>query len=115
MFLSSIIFALGCIISAFAPTLAVFLLGRAVTGLGAAGIYTVSTIVVLQLTGPKQRGIAIGVLNSSFTVGISLGAVIGGALVSRVGWVTIQNPFRLCSFTDGYNSEHFSGCKRSRP
>ena len=57
------------------------------TGIGAAGVLIVATIVVIQMIGPKRRGLFIGMANMGMTVGVSLGAVIAGALEPTIGWV----------------------------
>lgn len=87
IFVSSIIFALGAIVVSIAPAFASFLVGRVVMGIGAAGIFTISIILVLELTGGKRRGLFIGLINSGFTASIALGAIGGGALVPTIGWV----------------------------
>ena len=92
------IFTLGVLVTSIAPTLASFLLGRVITGVGASGIFGVSILLVLELTSKKRRGLFIGVLNTGFTLGVSLGAVIAGALASGVGWRSIfycQAPLAL--------------------
>lgn len=48
---------------------------------------TLSIILVIELTSKKRRGLMIGLMNSGYTSGVSLGAVIAGALVSHTGWV----------------------------
>lgn len=73
-------------ITAFAPTLTSFLAGRAVAGVGAAGVFTVSIIVVLQLSSAKRRGIFIGLLNTGYTLGVACGAIVAGALLPHTGW-----------------------------
>jgi len=99
MFVSTVIVCLGCIITSISPSLAVFLLGRAVTGTGAAGIMIVATIIAVQLAGAKRRGLYIGLINSSLTVGVSLGAVIAGALEPKFGWVC-RHYLHLLEFVD---------------
>ncbi|KAF1984993.1 MFS general substrate transporter [Aulographum hederae CBS 113979] len=86
IFVSTIIFCIGCILTAFAPNFTGFMVGRSVSGIGAAGVFTVSTILVLQLAPTKQRGLSVGLLNSGFTVGVSVGAIVAGALLERTGW-----------------------------
>jgi len=86
MFTSSLITALGGLITAFAPSLAVFLIGRVVSGVGAAGIFSVSIILVVQLTSPKRRGLFNGMLNTAFTIGVATGAVAAGAIEPVLGW-----------------------------
>lgn len=86
MFTSSLITAIGSLITAFAPSLAIFLIGRAVTGVGAAGIFSVSIILVVQLTSPKRRGLFNALLNTGFTIGVATGAVAAGAIEPVLGW-----------------------------
>lgn len=87
MFAASVLFAAGCAVSGLASRLGVFLAGRALTGLGASGIFTVSLIIVLQLATDKRRGLFIGLLNTGYTVGVSMGAILAGALTPVIGWV----------------------------
>lgn len=56
---------------------------------------TVSFILVLELAGKKNRGLFIGLLNTGFTIGVSFGAVIAGALLGSMGWVDLPS---LCSW-----------------
>jgi MFS family permease len=83
----SLLFALGGIITSQARHLRIFLLGRAVQGIGGAGIMTISFILVLELSSKKRRGLFIGLVNTGFTLGVSFGAVVAGALLPVVGWV----------------------------
>jgi MFS family permease len=86
MLVSAILMALGCALSAWARSFGSFIVGRVVTGIGASGVFTISVIIVLELTGSKRRGIAIGLLNSGYTVGVALGATAAGALLPLTGW-----------------------------
>ena len=72
-----------------------FIAGRIVSGMGAAGIMTISIILVLELTGKKRRGLFIGLINAGYTSGVALGAVLAGGLVEYTGWVCASN-FYLC-------------------
>lgn len=86
IFASTVLLAIGTIISGLANEFAGFIFGRVFTGIGAAGIFTVSIIIVLELTSAKQRGLAIGLLNTGFTIGVAVGATAAGALLPHVGW-----------------------------
>ena len=88
MFVASIIFAIGAIITSAAPSFAVFLIGRGVAGIGGAGIIALALILILQLASNKRRGLLLGLVNSGFTIGVSIGAVFGGALLPVIGWVS---------------------------
>lgn len=95
---ASILFAVGGVIASQAPTLRYFLIGRAIQGLGGAGIMTISFILVLELSGKKRRGLYIGLVNTGFTTGVSFGAVVAGALLPVMGWrflFWIQSPLGI--------------------
>src|SRR6185437_6868365 len=78
---ASVFFAIGGLVSSQASNLTGFLIGRAIQGLGGAGIMTISFILVLELAGKKRRGLYIGLVNTGFTIGVSFGAVVAGALL----------------------------------
>lgn len=80
-------FALGGMLSGGAPSVAWFLVGRCLTGVGAAGIMTLSVILVLALSPESRRGVFIGLVNLGFTIGLSFGAVVFGAVEPLIGWV----------------------------
>jgi MFS family permease len=117
IFVAAVLFSLGGIVASQAPSLGFFLLGRAISGAGGAGIMTISFILVLELSGKKRRGLFIGLVNTGFTTGVALGAVIAGALLPVRGWrfvFWIQAPLALVagvaiflciprSFTSGQN------------
>ncbi|KAK3659007.1 hypothetical protein LTR56_001444 [Elasticomyces elasticus] len=86
IFASTIILALGVVLSSLAQSFEAFVTGRAITGIGASGVFTISIIIVLELTGSKRRGLAIGLLNSGYTVGVAVGATAAGALLPYIGW-----------------------------
>ncbi|KAJ4396043.1 hypothetical protein N0V93_000259 [Gnomoniopsis smithogilvyi] len=83
---SALLFAAGAVICSRATSFVAFILGRAITGMGGGCIMTLSLILVLQLTSRKRRGLFIGMVNAGFTLGVSAGAVIFGALLPVLGW-----------------------------
>ncbi|KAI3318022.1 MFS general substrate transporter [Xylariaceae sp. AK1471] len=83
---SSVLFAIGCLVTSQAHSFAVFILGRVITGLGAGGTMVLAFILVLELTTKRNRGLFIGLTNAGFTTGVSLGAVIFGGLIATTGW-----------------------------
>ncbi|KAF7870518.1 hypothetical protein EAF04_004262 [Stromatinia cepivora] len=115
---AALLFAIGGIVTSQATDLKTFLMGRAISGIGGAGIMTISLILILELTSKKRRGIFIGLTNSGFTLGVSLGAVVWGALLPVVGWRSLflfQSPLAVLSgigiyfsipksFTSGHKS-----------
>lgn len=98
MFFSTILITTGTAITGLSTSFKMFLVGRALTGAGGGGILIVASIIVIQMTSPKRRGLYIGLVNSGMTVGVSLGAVIAGALEPKIGWKPlfgIQSPISL--------------------
>ncbi|KXT09196.1 hypothetical protein AC579_425 [Pseudocercospora musae] len=83
---SSFLLAAGSLMTGFANDFNGFVIGRAVTGIGASGVFTVSIIIVLELTESKRRGLAFGLLNSGYTFGVAVGATVAGALLPVIGW-----------------------------
>lgn len=84
---SSAFFAIGAVVCSQARVFSVFIAGRVLSGVGGAGVLTLSMILVLQLTSKKRRGLFIGMVNAGFTIGLSSGAVVFGALLPSLGWV----------------------------
>lgn len=84
---ASIFFTIGGVITSQAKDLHAFMFGRVIQGIGGAGIMVVSFILVLELTAKKRRGLFIGLVNTGYTSGVSLGAVVAGALLPVTGWV----------------------------
>ncbi|KAF1926269.1 MFS general substrate transporter [Didymella exigua CBS 183.55] len=98
MFISTVIIAAGTLIIATSTTFEMFIVGRVISGAGASGIFIVASIITIQMTSPERRGLFIGLVNTSMTAGVSLGAVIAGALESKVGWKPlfgVQSPLCL--------------------
>jgi len=87
------IFTLGMVIygamsfaSAFAPSVEVLLVLRAVHGLGAAvGGATAMALIVLAYP-PQIRGRALGLCVAFICMGLTLGPVVGGLISQNLGW-----------------------------
>ncbi|PSK55767.1 hypothetical protein B9Z65_4645 [Elsinoe australis] len=86
IFISTIILSIGTLVTAFVADFKGFIVGRAVTGVGGAGIFTVAIIIVLDMATAQQRGLLIGVMNMLMTIGVSAGATVAGALLPITGW-----------------------------
>lgn len=86
IFISTIILSIGTLVTAFVADFKGFIVGRAVTGVGGAGIFTVAIIIVLDMATAQQRGLLIGMMNMLMTIGVSAGATVAGALLPVTGW-----------------------------
>ncbi|KAL5333523.1 major facilitator superfamily domain-containing protein [Aspergillus crustosus] len=83
---SCVVLSIGLFATAAAPGLSVFLLGRALTGVGAGGLMVTGIIMTLDLVSKKRRALFIGMVNFGMTIGVSMGAVLAGLIVPAFGW-----------------------------
>lgn len=79
-------FAAGAAVSAAAPTVAVMLIGRAVTGVGAAMVLPNGLALLIHATAPAQRPKAIAVWAAMTGVGGVVGNIGGGAVLAAGSW-----------------------------
>nr|WP_237551783.1 MFS transporter [Streptomyces sp. SID8367] len=83
------IFAAGAIVSATAPNVAIMLMGRAVTGLGAACVLPNCVGILLHATAPERRTHALAIWAAASGIGGVVGNVGGGALLTAGSWRTL--------------------------
>ena len=81
-----ILFALGCLTCGLAPSFALVLVGRVVSGIGGAGINALVTIIITDLVPLREVASWRSYVNIAATSGRSLGGLIGGYLADRIGW-----------------------------
>jgi MFS family permease len=84
--ISICIFELGSLLCTVAATSAMFILGRAVAGVGAAGIISGSVVILSQCFPRHKRPLWTTVIGSSQMIGIVSAPIVGGALIDWVGW-----------------------------
>ena len=82
-----VVFAVLSAVCALAPTGGFLVAGRAVQGVGAAAIVPGSLALLSAVyDDPKERARAIGLWGGAGGVAAAIGPVLGGALVSTIGW-----------------------------
>jgi EmrB/QacA subfamily drug resistance transporter len=79
------LFAAGSLLVALAPTFGILLLGRAIQGLGAGGIFPVASAVIGDTFPAEKRGSALGLIGAVFGVAFIIGPALGGVLL-LLGW-----------------------------
>ncbi|MCL6452403.1 MAG: MFS transporter [Alicyclobacillus sp.] len=80
------VFLVGSFFCGVAPTFPTLLAARVMQAAGAAMLQANSVSIITATTPARDRGKAIGVQASAQGVGLSLGPVVGGALISLLGW-----------------------------
>ncbi|KAI8632126.1 MFS general substrate transporter [Xylariaceae sp. FL1651] len=80
------VFEIGSVICGAAPNSIVFIVGRALAGLGGAGIFSGVTIIMITLVPLRKRPMFQGLFGTIFGLASVLGPLVGGALTDAVSW-----------------------------
>lgn len=81
-----LLFALGSALCGSAQTMGWLIGGRTVQGLGGGAIISLSSIVVSDMVPLSERGGYNGLIGLTWTVGIAIGPLVGGALAEAGAW-----------------------------
>ena len=86
-FLAAIfIFEVGSLICAVAQNSTTLIVGRAIAGIGAAGVGSGSYTIIAFAAEPKKRATFTGIIGASYGVAAVAGPLIGGAFTDKVTW-----------------------------
>jgi EmrB/QacA subfamily drug resistance transporter len=84
------VFSLGSLLCSMAPNVEVLVAARVLQGVGASMLNPVAmSIITNTFTDPRERAQAVGVWGAVFGVSMALGPIVGGPLVSSIGWRSI--------------------------
>lgn len=81
-----VIFEIGSILCAAAPTSIAFIIGRAIAGIGCAGIATGGQVLFVDLLPLEKRPKYQGLLAATFGIAAIAGPLLGGVFASGVSW-----------------------------
>ncbi|ENH75389.1 Putative HC-toxin efflux carrier TOXA [Fusarium oxysporum f. sp. cubense race 1] len=76
--ISSIIFEAGSILCAAAPSSAAFIIGRAIAGLGAAGVFCGAMIIISKIVEMRKRPLLLAIISSMYGIASVIGPSLGG-------------------------------------
>lgn len=83
-------FSAGSLLCSVAPSVGALIALRMVQALGGCMLTPVSLSIVRNtFTDPKERAQALGIWSAIFGVAVACGPVVGGVLVSEVGWRSV--------------------------
>ena len=97
--LNTFLFEAGSAICGAAPTMDALIVGRAICGLGGAGMYTGVLTLLSVTTTDHERPTYIGFTGLTWGLGTVLGPIIGGALADSSAtwrWAFCRNLSNLC-------------------
>ncbi|MBD3306797.1 MFS transporter [candidate division KSB3 bacterium] len=83
------IFLVGTAVNLVTPTLGLLFLGRAIQGIGAAGVTPLCIALITDYFPIDQRGKSLGIWNSMGPITGMAAPFLGGFLIEYVGWRTI--------------------------
>ncbi|QKX62800.1 uncharacterized protein TRUGW13939_09965 [Talaromyces rugulosus] len=83
---AGVIFEIGNVICATAQNSSTFIVGRAIGGMGGAGIMSGAMITIGTYVRPSQRAAYFGTIGVTFACAGVLGPLLGGALTDHASW-----------------------------
>lgn len=83
---SVFLFELGSLVCGVAPNSVALIVGRAIAGVGAAGIGGGVFIIIAFIASPKRRPVFTGIVGMSYGIASVIGPLVGGAFADQVTW-----------------------------
>lgn len=84
--LSILIFALGSLLVSITDTYGFLLMGRAIQGFGASGIFPVASAVIGDMYPKEKRGQLLGLLGAVFGIAFMIGPLMAGVILNYFSW-----------------------------
>jgi MFS family permease len=81
-----LIYSIGSLVCGLAPNLTVFMIGRAIVGLGVGGEWAIGHGLLAEAVGREMRGRSSALLQAGEPVGVALAAVVGFVIMPAIGW-----------------------------
>lgn len=83
------IFGVASLASAYAHSPAQLVAARALMGLGGAAVMPATLAIITNVFEPRERPKAIGIWAGAVGLGIAIGPIVGGALLTRFWWGSV--------------------------
>jgi EmrB/QacA subfamily drug resistance transporter len=111
------VFVSGSMLAGLAPGIGELIAGRAIQGLGAGGLYSLTQVILGDIVAPRERGRYAGYTGAVFGVATVAGPLLGGFLVDTdsLGWrwcFFVCVPLAIIAFTVLQKVLHLPRIKR---
>jgi EmrB/QacA subfamily drug resistance transporter len=83
---SIVIFMAGSITCGVSTSMQMLIGGRLIQGVGAGGLFTLSTVIMADVLSPRERGKYIGYMAGTYGMATVLGPLFGGLIVDHLSW-----------------------------
>lgn len=80
------LFEIGSLVCTTARNSVALIVGRAIAGLGAAGIFSGGILITTKIIPLSKRASYLGIMSGAFGLAAIIGPFIGGALTDRATW-----------------------------
>ncbi|HVY49412.1 MAG TPA: MFS transporter, partial [Minicystis sp.] len=112
-----LLYSIGSLVSGAAPNVWVFLLGRALVGLGVGGEWAIGHGMVAEAVRATHRGRAAALLQAGEPTGVALAALVGTFAVPAFGWRAVMVAGSVTALLAFFmrRSVHLPAEKRSAP
>lgn len=84
--LSLFVFEVGSLLCGVAPNSTAFIIGRAIAGLGSAGLFSGSMVIVTVSTSIERRPFFSSMLMAMYGIASAIGPLLGGVFTDNVTW-----------------------------
>ncbi|KAH8880976.1 MFS general substrate transporter [Thozetella sp. PMI_491] len=81
-----LIFEVGSLVCGLAPSANILIVGRAIAGIGGAGLGAGAMTIVGLATKPQKRPLYAGIVGSTYGISAVCGPLIGGAFTDHLSW-----------------------------
>jgi MFS family permease len=85
-FTAVVIFSVGSLVCALAPTSMALIIGRALTGVGAAGVTNGVYTIVACIVPPAQVAMYLSLVGMDFSIASIAGPLLGGVFTEKLSW-----------------------------